>query len=95
MGDEADMEHLSYDVLILGSGAAGLRAAISAREAGLGVCVVSKGSPGKSSCTSFSAGVMAGSTHAASLNAHRKGTLRAGRNINQEELVQVLWKRPP
>lgn len=95
MGDEADMVHLSYDVLILGSGAAGLRAAISAREAGLEVCVVSKGSPGKSSCTSFSAGVMAGSSHAASLNAHREGTLRAGRNINQEELVQVLVEEAP
>ena len=89
------MEHLSYDVLIIGSGAAGLRAAVSAREAGLDVCVVSKGSPGKSTCTSFSAGVMAGSVHAASRKAHRESTLRAGRDINQTELVELLVEEAP
>jgi succinate dehydrogenase/fumarate reductase flavoprotein subunit len=38
---------------------------------------------------------MAGSTHAASLNAHREGTLRAGRNINQAELVEALVEEAP
>ena len=45
------MEHLSFDVLIVGSGAAGLRAAIAAREKGLAVGVVSKAAPGKATCT--------------------------------------------
>jgi succinate dehydrogenase/fumarate reductase flavoprotein subunit len=54
------MEHVAFDVIVIGSGAAGFRAALSARTAGLSVGVVSKGNPGKSTCTGFSAGVMAG-----------------------------------
>ncbi|MGO9020224.1 MAG: FAD-dependent oxidoreductase [Syntrophobacteraceae bacterium] len=54
------MEHVACDVLVLGSGAAGLRAAISAREAGFDVLVLSRAGPGKSTCTGFSAGVMGG-----------------------------------
>lgn len=84
------MERFSYDILVLGSGAAGLRAAISSREAGLRVCVVSKGPVGKSTCTWLSAGVMAGSANAATLGEHLEGTLLAGRGINQRELVEIL-----
>ncbi|MBI4966276.1 MAG: FAD-dependent oxidoreductase [Desulfomonile tiedjei] len=89
------MEHFSYDVLVLGSGAAGLRAAIAAREAGLGVCVVSKGSPGKSTCTGVSAGVMAGSVDAGATHAHLERTLQSGRGINQRELAEVLVSEAP
>jgi fumarate reductase (CoM/CoB) subunit A len=86
------MDHVSCDVLVLGSGAAGLRAAISSRESGLRVCVVSKGPLGKSTCTWLSAGVMAGSANATTLNAHLEGTLLAGRGINQRELAEILVK---
>jgi succinate dehydrogenase/fumarate reductase flavoprotein subunit len=43
------------DVLIVGAGSAGLRAAIAAREAGADVIVVEKGAVGKSGCTQNSA----------------------------------------
>jgi len=43
------------DVLIIGAGGAGLRAAIAAREAGADVLVVEKGVPGESGCTQNSA----------------------------------------
>ena len=36
------MEHIFCDVLVVGSGSAGLRAAISAKQKGLDVCVISK-----------------------------------------------------
>ena len=36
------MEYLFFEVLVVGSGAAGLRAAISAKQKGLDVCVISK-----------------------------------------------------
>ena len=75
------MRQVSYDVIVIGSGAAGLRAAISARTAGLSVCVVSKGSPGKSTCTWFSAGVMAGSAGADIRDTHLQRTLSAGRGL--------------
>jgi fumarate reductase (CoM/CoB) subunit A len=89
------MERLSYDVLILGSGAAGLRAAVSSREAGLSTCVVSKGPMGKSTCTWLSAGVMASGTDASELDAHLESTLLAGRGINQRELVRILVEEAP
>ncbi|MFO7600887.1 MAG: FAD-dependent oxidoreductase [Candidatus Desulfacyla sp.] len=89
------MEHISCDVLIVGSGAAGLRAAISAREAGLDVCVISKGLPGKASCTILSAGVFAGVARPEEAEDHIRDTLQAGRGINQKELVEVLVAEGP
>jgi len=89
------MEHISCDVLIIGSGAAGLRAAISAREAGLEVCVISKGLPGKASCTILSAGVFAGVARPDEAESHIRNTLQAGRGINQKELVDVLVAEGP
>jgi fumarate reductase (CoM/CoB) subunit A len=89
------MEHLSCDVLIVGSGAAGLRAAISAREAGLDVCVISKGTPGKATCTILSGGVFAGVPEANGPEDHIARTLQAGRGINQKELVEILAREGP
>lgn len=89
------MDTFSCDVLVLGSGGAGLRAAISSREAGLEVCLVSKGPIGKSTCTWLSAGVMAGSTGAGSSNVHLERTVRAGRGANQRELVNILVEDAP
>lgn len=89
------MEHISFDVIIIGSGAAGLRAAISVRGAGLSVCVVSKGSPGKSTCTGLSGGVMAGSADRDAHDAHRQRTIMAGRGLNEPELVEILVEEAP
>ena len=89
------MEHLSCDVLVIGSGAAGLRAAIAAREKGLQVSVVSKGSPGKATCTWLSGGVMAGTPPGDKPEEHLERTLLAGRGINQRELVEVLVAEAP
>ena len=47
----SDMEHIHWDVLVVGSGAAGLRAAIAAHNKGLSVCVISKGLPGMGTST--------------------------------------------
>jgi len=89
------MDHISCDVLIIGSGAAGLRAAISAREADLDVCVISKGLPGKATCTILSAGVFAGVAAPDQTETHIQNTLQAGRGINQKELVEVLVTEGP
>ena len=89
------MEYLFCDVLIIGIGAAGLRAAISARQKGLDVCVVSKQSPGKASCTILSAGDFAATQEGTSPDQHLNRTLQAGRGINQHELVKVLVDEGP
>jgi len=89
------MERISCDVLIIGSGAAGLRASISAREAGLDVYVISKGLPGKATCTILSAGVFAGVAAPDQTENHIQNTLQAGRGINQKELVDLLVGEGP
>jgi len=89
------MEHLFCDVLTVGSGAAGLRAAISAKQKGLDVCVISKQAPGKATCTILSAGVFAGTKAGSSPDHHLKRTLQAGRGINQQDLVRVLVEEAP
>ncbi|MCE5333722.1 MAG: FAD-dependent oxidoreductase [Desulfobacteraceae bacterium] len=89
------MECIACDVLVIGSGAAGLRAAIAVREAGFRVIVLSKARPGKSTCTGLSGGVMAGSVDAASLEAHLEQTLLAGRGLNQPDLARVLVREAP
>ncbi|MGD8295494.1 MAG: FAD-dependent oxidoreductase [Desulfobacterales bacterium] len=89
------MEHIECDVLVVGSGAAGLRAAISAKQKGLDVCVISKQAPGKATCTMLSAGVFAGTEEGKSSDHHSKSTLQAGRGINQKELVNVLAEEGP
>ena len=89
------MKHIFCDVLVIGSGAAGLRAAISAKQKGLNVCVISKQAPGKSTCTTLSAGVFAAAEENKSADNHLKRTLQAGRGINQKELVKVLVQEGP
>ena len=89
------MELRSHDVLIIGSGAAGLRAAIAARDQGAQVGVLSKGSAGKKTATIFSGGVFAGSVGDSSSEIHRQQTLNAGRGINQIELVDTLVNDGP
>ena len=89
------MDSVSCDVLIIGSGAAGLRAAIEARRRGCGVIVVSKGSPGKKTSTIISGGVFAGTPPGKSTTGHLIRTLQAGRGINQRELVKVLVEEGP
>jgi fumarate reductase (CoM/CoB) subunit A len=89
------MENFACDVLVLGSGAAGLRAAIAAREKGMDVCIISKGSPGKATCTGISGGVFAGTREGASTESHLARTLQAGRGLNQQKLVEILVVEGP
>lgn len=89
------MEKLKFGVLVIGSGAAGLRAAIEARRRGLEVAVMSKGSPGKGTCTILSGGVFAGTSEAGLAASHLNQTLQSGRGINQRELVEILVAEGP
>lgn len=89
------MKQTQFDVIVIGSGAAGLRAALSVREAGLTVCVISKGSPGKSTCTGYSAGVIAGSVSADKRDSHLINTLMAGRGLNELTRAKILVEEAP
>ena len=92
---EIEMDHFSCDVLIIGSGGAGLRAAIACREKGLDVCVISKASAGKGTSTIVSGGVFAGTAEGTSTQGHLTRTLQAGRGLNQQDLVEILVEEAP
>ena len=95
LAKETDMQHLTCDVLVIGSGAAGIRAAIAAREKGVDVMVISKASPGKGTCTILSGGVFAGTREGESTETHLRRTLKSGRGINQPELAKILADEGP
>ncbi len=89
------MDQLYCDVLVVGSGGAGLRAAIACREKDLDVCVISKTSAGKGTSTIVSGGVFAGSQEGRSTEGHLTRTLQAGRGLNQQDLVEILVEEAP
>jgi len=89
------METLHCDVLCVGSGAAGIRAAIEAAGMGCRVLCVSAGAPGQGTCTVLSGGVFRGISGNYSPQAHRRDTLIAGRGLNDLKLVDVLVEEAP
>ncbi|HJO68095.1 MAG TPA: FAD-dependent oxidoreductase [Rhodospirillales bacterium] len=89
------MEIHFADVWVIGSGAAGLSAAIAARESGLSVTVVTKGGPGEHSSTGLSGGGFAGAWGGLSAEEHRMRTLAAGRGLNEPALVEALVADAP
>jgi succinate dehydrogenase/fumarate reductase flavoprotein subunit len=89
------LDYLFCDLLIIGSGAAGLRTAIAAGKYSLDVLVISKASPGKGTCTIISGGVFAGTKQEEKPDSHINRTLQAGRGLNQKELVDILAHEGP
>lgn len=83
------------DVLVIGSGGAGLRAALAARECGAAVAVLCRGTPGKGSATIVSGGVFAGSPPDMGPEAHLERTLQAGRGLNRVDLARALAQESP
>jgi succinate dehydrogenase/fumarate reductase flavoprotein subunit len=92
---ETAMTRLRCDVLVIGGGAAGIRAAIAAKRKGIDVMLISKASPGKGTCTIVSGGVFAGTEEGQTIQHHLQRTLKAGRGINQQERVNILVDEGP
>ena len=89
------MDTLTSDIWVIGSGAAGLMAAISARRQGLEVTVIGKSPPGKGSATILSHGAFGGAWGGLSPEEHRRRTLKAGRGLNDQAMVDTLVEEAP
>jgi len=99
--EEGAMELKSHqtidtDVLVLGGGGAGVRAAIEARKHGAGVLLISKSRIGLANNTAISgSGIAAGTgwrAKADSPDSHFRDTVIGGRYINDQRLVEVVTR---
>ncbi|UCD73495.1 MAG: FAD-binding protein [Candidatus Bathyarchaeota archaeon] len=90
-------KRIDTDVLVVGGGAAGIMAAISAKERGANVLVISKGSIGLSGCTPISLGSMRGAVtedeSVFSPERHFKETFQGGRLIGDRGLIRVMTSK--
>ncbi len=92
------LERHNYDVLVIGAGGAGLRAAVEAREAGLRVAIICKSLFGKAHT------VMAEGGAAASMGnvndndnwmVHFRDTMRGGKFLNHYRMAELHAKEAP
>jgi fumarate reductase (CoM/CoB) subunit A len=94
-----EREIYECDVLIIGSGGAGCRAAIEVSKYDLDVIMVSKGLSFKSGCTTLAEGgynaAFAAVDFADTPEAHFEDTLKGGGYLNDPELVRILVEEAP
>ena len=94
----SDIEKFSYDVLIIGAGGSGLRAAIAAHEAGLKVAVICKSLFGKAHTVMAEGGCAAAMGNANSNDnwqVHFRDTMRGGKFLNNWRMAELHAKEAP
>ena len=85
---------LETDVLVIGAGGAGLRAAIEAQNVGAKVLIVSKGDFPSGCITAIAmGGMLAAFDEQDSPDRHFEDTLRGGDYLNNPRLVRLLVDR--
>lgn len=82
-------------VLIIGSGMAGMTAALAALEQTTNVIIMSEGKLGKGSSTALSGGGFTMEANDFTVEDHCNHTLKTGHEINDPKLVQLLCQRAP
>ena len=89
------MEELTTDVLVIGSGLAGLLSALEAERAGLRVLIVGKFAIGMGTNTSLANGVFTASNSHFPEESHLKATLESGKGMSQVRLAKTLVEKGP
>ena len=90
-----NMQIMDSDVLVIGSGIAGLRAAVEVSKSGRRALLISKGPLGKANNTYLAGGTFAFGAEGADIRAHINKTLKSGRGLNNLALVEEFAKRAP
>ncbi len=94
----AQYERFEHDVLVVGAGGAGLRAAIEASAAGVSVCVVSKSLLGKAHTVMAEGGMAAAIGNVDerdSWRVHFTDTMRGGQYLNHPRMAELHAKEAP
>jgi aspartate oxidase len=89
------LEELGTDILVIGSGLAGLLSALKAEREGLRVLLVGKFAIGAGTNTSLANGVFTAASSRFSEEAHLQATLESGSGLNQVKLVKTLIEEAP
>jgi succinate dehydrogenase / fumarate reductase, flavoprotein subunit len=93
-----DYEQHDYDVLIIGAGGAGLRAAIEAQQRGLKVAIVTKSLLGKAHTVMAEGGMAAamGNVYPEdNWKVHFRDTMRGGKMLNNYRMAELHAKESP
>ena len=93
-----DIEKHTYDVLIIGAGGAGLRAAIAAREAGMRIAIICKSLFGKAHTVMAEGGIAACMGNVNSNDnwqVHFRDTMRGGKFLNNWRMAELHAKEAP
>src|SRR5438067_12787874 len=93
-----DIERLSYDVVVIGAGGAGLRAAIEARRAGKKTAVISKSLFGKAHTVMAEGGAAAAMGNANpndNWQVHFRDTMRGGKFLNNWRMAELHAREAP
>ena len=94
----SDIERLSYDVVVIGAGGSGLRAAIEARQAGKRTAVISKSLFGKAHTVMAEGGcaaAMGNMNPNDSWQVHFRDTMRGGKFLNSWRMAELHAKEAP
>ena len=89
------MENFSADILVIGSGLAGILSALEAEKSGLKVLMVGKFAIGMGTNTSMANGAFTVANSHFSKEDHLKATLESGKGLNQVRLVKNLIEKGP
>jgi succinate dehydrogenase / fumarate reductase flavoprotein subunit len=94
----AELERHDYDVIIIGAGGAGLRAAIAAHEAGARTAVICKSLLGKAHTVMAEGGIAASMGNVYSEDnwkVHYRDTMRGGKLLNHWRMAQLHAQEAP
>jgi succinate dehydrogenase / fumarate reductase, flavoprotein subunit len=94
----SDIERLPYDVVVIGAGGSGLRAAIEAREAGKRTAVISKSLFGKAHTVMAEGGcaaAMGNMNPNDNWQVHFRDTMRGGKFLNNWRMAELHAKESP
>ena len=96
--DKSPLERHKYDVLVIGAGGAGLRAAVEARESGLRVAIICKSLFGKAHTVMAEGGAAASMGNANSNDnwqVHFRDTMRGGKFLSHFRMAELHAKESP
>src|SRR5580700_6675888 len=94
----SEYEHHRYDVIIIGAGGAGLRAAIAAHEAGARTAVICKSLLGKAHTVMAEGGIAASMGNVYSEDnwkVHFRDTMRGGKLLNHWRMAELHAQEAP